>query len=80
MNAGETNKYLHYSMLIEWSNETNVFIVTVPELHGCRTHGETYEEAAQQGREAIEGWIASAIADGEPVLKPRIYATSMSVH
>jgi len=35
----------HYSMVIEWSDEDQVYIVTVPELPGCRTHGATYEEA-----------------------------------
>ena len=40
-------QYQHYSMIIQWSDEDNAYIVTVPELPGCQTHGETYEEAVQ---------------------------------
>lgn len=41
--------YERYSMVIEWSEEDKAYIVSVPELPGCRTHGLTYEEAARQG-------------------------------
>lgn len=64
----------HYSMIIEWSDEDAAFIVTVPELSGCRTHGATYQEAARQGQEAIEGWIDAALADGESIPQPRVFA------
>jgi predicted RNase H-like HicB family nuclease len=64
----------HYSMLIQWSDEDQAYIVTVPELAGCRTHGFTYEEAVQRGQEAIEGWIEDARAWGEAVPAPRIFA------
>ena len=60
-----------YTMLIQWSDEDGVYVVTVPELPGCRTHGSSYEEAARQGREAIEGWIADARAWGDEVPSPR---------
>ena len=36
----------HYSMLIQWSDDDRVFVVTLPEFGGCKTHGATYEEAA----------------------------------
>ena len=63
----------HYSMIIEWSDEDQAYIVTVPELPGCRTHGETYEEAVRQGQDAIESWIMVAQADNEPIPSPRRY-------
>ena len=61
-----------YSMNIQWSNEDQAYIVTVPELPGCRTHGDTYEEAVKQGQDAIESWIMAALADNDPVPAPRI--------
>ena len=39
----------HYSMNIQWSDEDQAYIVTVPELPGCKTHGATYEEAVKPG-------------------------------
>ena len=64
----------HYSMSIEWSDEDQAYIVTVPELPGFRTHGDTYIEAVQQGEDAIESWIMAAIADNDPVPQPKKYA------
>ena len=54
------NQTTHYSMNIQWDEDDQVFVVTVPELPGCRTHGATYEEAVQQGQDAIESWIKVA--------------------
>ncbi len=37
----------HYSMVIQWSEEDQLFLVHLPEF-GCQqfhTHGRTYEEA-----------------------------------
>ncbi len=63
-----------YSMLIQWDADDQIYVVTVPELPGCQTHGTTYEEAAHRGQEAIESWIESAQADGAPIPAPRIVA------
>lgn len=66
-----SKQYEHYSMIIQWSAPDQAYIVTVPELPGCRTHGTTYEEAVQQGQDAIETWIEGSNALGLPVPKPR---------
>ncbi|HET6314165.1 MAG TPA: type II toxin-antitoxin system HicB family antitoxin [Chloroflexia bacterium] len=67
-----TEPYARYSMIIEWSNEDEAYIVTVPELPGCVTHGNTYEEAVRQGQDAIEGWIDVAQELGRPVPAPKV--------
>jgi predicted RNase H-like HicB family nuclease len=53
----ETQSYPPYSMILEWDARSGVFVVTVPELPGCRTHGRTYEEAVRQGQDAIATWL-----------------------
>ncbi len=65
----------HDSMVIEWSDEDHMFIVTVPELPGCKTHGATYEEAVQQGRDAVESWLDAARAWGKPIPQPHVAAS-----
>jgi predicted RNase H-like HicB family nuclease len=50
-------KDLHYSMVIQWEPTDGIYVVTVPELPGCVTHGGTYEEAVQQGLDAIDTWV-----------------------
>lgn len=63
----------HYSMVLEWEPEGGVFVVTVPKLPGCRTHGRTYEEAIKHGQEVVELWIDSAREAGESVPAPRVF-------
>ncbi len=43
-----------YRMLIEWSEEDQDFVVTLPEFPCNRTHGTTYEEAAKNLRQAAQ--------------------------
>lgn len=65
--------YPPYTMVLEWDPRDSIFVVSVPELPGCRTHGATYGEAVRQGREAIESWVDAARADGDPLPLPRQY-------
>lgn len=46
----------HYTLVIQWSDEDQAYIVKVPELPGCITHGATYHEAVDQAMEAIDAW------------------------
>jgi predicted RNase H-like HicB family nuclease len=48
----------HYSMLIEWSEADQAYLVTLPEWADRvimpATHGSTYGEAVQHGQEVLE--------------------------
>ena len=68
--------YDHYSMVIEWSEVDEAYIVTVPELPGCRTHGATYEQAVSQGQDAIVRWISARQASYRPIPAPRVFSGS----
>lgn len=60
-----------YSMIIQWDSRSNIFVVSVPELPGCMTHGKTYEETVKQGKDAIESWIMAALANNEELPTPQ---------
>ena len=64
----------HYSKLIQWDPRDNIYVVTIPELYGCRTHGETYEEAIKNALEVIELWIEDAQKAGDPIPQPSFAA------
>ena len=68
-----SDKDCRYSMKIQWSVPDNTYIVTVPELPGCKTHGDTYEEAIRHGQEAIDVWIDAHIKSGKPIPPPWLY-------
>lgn len=62
-----------YSLVMQWSDEDRAYIVTVPELEGCRTHGQTRAEAARQAEDAIVTWLVAARVWGERIPVPRLF-------
>lgn len=45
---------LRYSILIQWSDEDQCYVVSLPEFGPyAHTHGETYEEALQNAQEML---------------------------
>jgi predicted RNase H-like HicB family nuclease len=62
-----------YSLVLRWSDEDQAYIVTVPELPGCITHGATQVEAVRQAQDAIATWLEGARAAGEPLPSPRLF-------
>ena len=56
-----------YTILLHPDEEQGGYTVTVPTLPGCITEGDTLEEAIAMAKEAIQLYIESLIADGEPV-------------
>lgn len=64
-----------YSMVIEWSDEDNAYIVSLPEWGDLvHTHGETYAEAVALGEDLLAGLIASRQQHGEPLPPPHVFA------
>jgi len=49
-------------------DEDGFFVVSCPALPGCHSQGRTKEEAIDNIREAIQGYIASMRKHGEPIL------------
>lgn len=64
---------LQYSMVIQWSEEDNLYLVHLPEFPWQHyvTHGQTYEEAAKRGQEVIEMLVEDYQATGKPLPEPR---------
>jgi len=64
----------HYSINIQWSDRDQAYIANVPELPGCKTHGDTYKEALSNILDVIELWIEAAEEAGEMIPQPQIIA------
>ncbi len=47
------------------------FTAVAPELPGCRSDGETPEEALRSGYDAVACWIEAAREQGRSVPEPR---------
>jgi antitoxin HicB len=69
---------LHYSIIVQWSNEDQAYLVTLPEwddrVFNPVTHGDTYEEAMKNAHAALEALVASARKHGETLPEPLVFA------
>ena len=57
---------MKYRVLIE-QDENGVYVAEVPALPGCMTQGSTRTEALENIKEAIELYLESLEAHGDPV-------------
>lgn len=66
----------HYSIVIQWSDEDQVFVVSLPEWGPfVHTHGDTYDEALKNAQEVLDLMIESATEDGETLPEPQLLYT-----
>ena len=60
-----------YEVIVYWSDEDKAYIAEVPELPGCMTDGETYEEAVRNIQVIINEWIETARTSGQEIPTPK---------
>ena len=66
----------HYTMLIQWSDQDSVYVVSLPEWGDTiHTHGATYAEAAEMGTELLALLIATTTQRGEPLPSPTLFGS-----
>ena len=53
--------------VVIYPGEDGYFVVECPSLPGCISQGKTRDEAIENIKEAIEGYIAALEEDGLPV-------------
>ena len=46
------------------------YVITYPDLPGCMSDGETPEEAVENGRDAVAGWLAISREFGDEIPEP----------
>jgi predicted RNase H-like HicB family nuclease len=56
-----------YTIILYPDTEEGGYTVVVPALPGCITQGETIEEAIAMGKDAIQLYVETLLADGLPV-------------
>jgi antitoxin HicB len=64
----------HYTITIQWSEEDQLFLVTLPEftdvMQPC-THGKNYTEALQNAQDLIESLLQIYQQDHKPFPQPK---------
>ncbi|MCC6825693.1 MAG: type II toxin-antitoxin system HicB family antitoxin [Acidobacteria bacterium] len=67
INVGEYS----FTIVVE-PNEPDGYLVTCPALPGLVTEGDTLDEAYEMAHDAIQVYLESLIANGEPVPQDKI--------
>jgi len=61
---------VHYSILIQWSDDDQCYVASLPEFGPyAHTHGDTYEEALASAQEVLD----LLVEDATPLPIPRTY-------
>ena len=65
--------------VIIYRGEDGYWVAEVPSLPGCLSQGSTREEAIENIKEAIRGYVAALEQDGLPVPEERFDALLVAV-
>jgi predicted RNase H-like HicB family nuclease len=60
-----------YEIIIYWNDEDQAYVAEVPELPGCSAHGNTYESALSNAKQAVALWIETAKEFNDPIPAPK---------
>jgi predicted RNase H-like HicB family nuclease len=64
-----------YSTVIQWSEEDQKYIASLPEFGPhARTHGKTHREALEMAQEVLDMMIESYQETGKPLPEPQVLA------
>lgn len=63
-----TKRILNYTAIFE-PQEEGGYVVSVPAIPGCVTQGDTFEEAVEMIKDALEGCLAVLKEEGQEIPK-----------
>lgn len=69
-----------YTIILHPDPEQGGYTVTVPNLPGCVTEGDTLEQAIAMAKDAIHLYIESLVADGEPIPEEREHPQAIVIN
>ena len=56
-----------FKVLLEWDSADRVWVTYVPALENMSTYGDTRDEALENTKEAILGYVEAAAKEGLPI-------------
>ncbi|KPQ40460.1 MAG: type II toxin-antitoxin system HicB family antitoxin [Phormidium sp.] len=70
---------MKYSILIQWSEEDNCYLASLPEWgEFARTHGDTYEAALKNAKDVLEDLVFAYNEIDKPLPTPQIAISGLT--
>ncbi|OAB59452.1 hypothetical protein AY600_14925 [Phormidium willei BDU 130791] len=70
---------MKYSILIQWSEEDDCYIASLPEWgEFARTHGDTYEAALKNAKDVLEDLVFADDEVNKPLPTPQIAISGLT--
>lgn len=63
----------NYSIVIQWSQQDECYVASLPEWSNQNTYGESYEAALANAQQFLTSLIESAQAEGKSLPKASIF-------
>jgi predicted RNase H-like HicB family nuclease len=60
-----------YEIIIYWDEQDRIYVADIPELPGCSAHGDSYNDALENAKNAMQLWIDTAKEFGTPIPEPK---------
>lgn len=72
---------MNYKIIIMYDSEYKGYVIDVPELPGCMSQGKTIDEALNNIKDAIKGWLEAERKKGHknPVEIKEVFLGEVSV-
>ena len=60
---------MNFQVVLTYDPDYKGYVVDVPELNGCMSQGRTMDEALENVKDAIKGWLDAEKELGRPFIK-----------
>ena len=67
--GGSMETLIYPACFYPCENQNGAYTVTVPDLPGCVTEGDTLEQAIEMAVDAASGWVLDEWEDNDPIPK-----------
>lgn len=62
-----------YTFVVQADPEVHGWVIIYPDLPGCISQAESYEEIGELARDALVTWVSAQIEDGRPIPVPGLH-------
>lgn len=70
----------NYSIVIQWSENDNCFVASLPEWENRNAQGDSYENALANAQAVLKSLVDSSVSEGELLPEPETFKVAFLSH